>query len=102
MDRNQLFTALMEETYSHSAYYKAKETVNDMMTQPIPNIESHIFMNLDLLNALKCYWIERQNNLCTMLRLISLPCKKRTLKKYLTPGIKTFPNNVKMYKGQIS
>lgn len=94
-DRNQLLTALMDETYSRSAYQEANETYRDMKTQPIPHAENHIFTDPDLVTALKAYWIKPENNLCTVLRLTSSPRKKRKLKRRRATGTETLPKRVK-------
>lgn len=70
-DRNQLLTALTDEELSRSAFLEARETYGDMLTQPIPHAEQHIFTDQDLVDELKSYWIEPKNSLCHVLRLTS-------------------------------
>lgn len=77
-DRNQLLTALLDETYSRRAYAEAKETYDSRRTQPIPHAERHIFTDEALLNDLRVYWIEPTNTLCNVLRLTSA---RRNLKR---------------------
>lgn len=98
-DRNQLLTALMDETYSRSAYREAQETYQDMKTQPIPHAEYHIFTDLDLLTALKAYWIEPENNLCTVLRLTGSPHTPRKLIKRPATGTETLRKRLKSERG---
>lgn len=98
-DRNQLLTALMNETYSRNAYYEAKETYDDMKTQPIPHAADHIFTDPDLLTTLKSYWIEPENNLCTVLRLTGSQCRKRKLKKHPATGTETLPKRARNERG---
>ena len=70
-DRNQLLTALSNEIYSRDAFYEAHETYEDMVTQPIPHAERHIFTDPILVEHLKSYWITPENNHCKVLKLTS-------------------------------
>lgn len=68
-DRNQLLTGLMDKDYSKDVYQEAKQSYEDMITQPIPHSERHVFIDEPLLNQLKPYWIKPKTGLCTVLQL---------------------------------
>lgn len=70
-DRGQLLTALADEGLSRSAYLEARETYGDMVTQPIPHAERHIFTDPDLLEGLRSYWVAPKHGRCRVLRLTS-------------------------------
>ena len=80
-DRNQVLTALSDESYSRSTFHEARETYEDMVTQPIPHAENHIFTDPILLEKLKSYWIKPENSLCNVLQLTSSYCRKRESKE---------------------
>lgn len=83
-DRNQLLTALSDESYSRNAFREARETYDDMITQPIPHAEDHIFTDPVVLEKLKRYWITPENNLCSVLQITSSCCRKKESKEYPT------------------
>ncbi|GIY89224.1 XRN_N domain-containing protein [Caerostris extrusa] len=78
-DRNQLLTGLWNAEYSAKILEKVQNHYTTLVTQPRNNVESTraVFTNVEVLETLKPYWTEPNDESCTRLQLTKrIPSRK--------------------------
>lgn len=81
-DRNQLITALLDETFSRETFHEAQDSYKRVRSQcPPSNPEQYVFTNSEVLKQLEPYWLKLGSESYTVFQITKKVPKKELLKR---------------------